>query len=146
MFNPLNNPIVLKTVLSKAQEELNESLKFRKKQFDNKLLYMWVEIDNADNLAYVCLKNEKGETLVRMTVEELLEDKDIKNQLIKIPAMIRPFINYKKIVPEMNQKLLRELGHDKFLKITEGSKKAKIDMFDWNKIIHSNVDLYFLFG
>ena len=107
---------------------------------------MWVEIDNADNLAYVCLKNEKGETLVRMTVEELLEDKDIKNQLNKIPAMIKPFINYKKIVPEMNQKLLRELGHDKFLKITEGSKKAKIDMFDWNKITHSNVDLYFLLG
>ena len=96
--NPLNNPLIVKTVLSKAQEELNESLRFRKKQFQNPNLYMWVEIDEKLMIPFVCLKNESAENLVRLNAEELLNDKDIKEQLKKIPAIVRPFINFKKIV------------------------------------------------
>jgi hypothetical protein len=130
MFNPLNNPLIVKTVLEKAEEELNESLKFRKKQFSNENLYMWVECDISKNLAYICLRNEFDENLVRMTAEELMEDKDIKEQMKKIPSIVRPFLNFKKIIPEMNQALFEKLGSSKFLKITEGTSKANIFLSD----------------
>ena len=45
---------------------------------------MWVEIDSVKQLAYISLRNELDENLVKMTAEELLADKDIKEQLKKI--------------------------------------------------------------
>jgi len=146
MFNPLNNPLIVRTVLDKAQEELNESLKFRKKQFNNQQLYMWVEIDTVKNLAYVCLRNELNENLVRMTAEELLEDKDIKEQLKKIPAIVRPFLNFKKIIPEMNQTLCRKMGAAKFLKITEGQSKANLFYCNADGTLIQSVSLFEIFG
>lgn len=146
MFNPLNNPIVIRTVLDKAEEELNESLKFRKIQFNNDQLYMWVEIEMERQLAFICLRNELNDNLVRMTAEELLEDKDIKDQLRKIPAIVRPFINFKKIIPEMNKSLCQKLGNSKFLKITEGPQKASISLCDIEGKNERKLSLYDLFA
>jgi hypothetical protein len=145
-LNPLNNPVVVKTVLSKAQEELNESLKFRKRQFQNPKLYMWVEIDLQKKIPYVCLKNESAEDIVRLTAEELLNDKDIKEQLNKIPAIVRPFINFKKIVPEMNQILVKKLGSTRFIKIEEGDKTAYLEIWNREEAIVKNLSLYDIFG
>lgn len=144
--NPLNNPLIVKTVLSKAQEELNESLRFRKKQFQNPNLYMWVEIDEKLMIPFVCLKNESAENLVRLNAEELLNDKDIKDQLKKIPAIVRPFINFKKIVPEMNQILIQKLGTYRFIKIEEGSKTAYLEIWNREKAIIKNISLNDIFG
>ena len=146
MFNPLNNPLVIRTVLEKAEEELNESLKFRKKQFANDQLYMWVEVDLSKNLAYIILRNELDENLVRMTAQELMEDKDIKEQLKKIPAIVRPFLNFKKIIPEMNQTLCKKLGNTKFLKITEGTSRANIFYCDADGKMQEPVRLFDIFG
>jgi hypothetical protein len=146
MFNPLKNPLVIRTVLEKAEEELNESLKFRKKQFGNDQLYMWVEIDLSKNLAYISLRNELDENLVRMTAQELMEDKDIKEQLKKIPAIVRPFLNFKKIIPEINQTLCKKLGNTKFLKITEGTSRANIFYCDADGKILEPVRLFDIFG
>jgi hypothetical protein len=145
-LNPLNNPVVVKTVLSKAQEELNESLKFRKRQFQNPNLYMWVEIDEQKKIPYVCLKNASAEDIVRLTAEELLNDKDIKEQLNKIPAIVRPFINFKKIVPEMNQILIKKLGSTRFIKIKEGDKTAYLEIWNREEAIVKNLSLYDIFG
>ena len=145
-LNPLNNPVVVKTVLSKAQEELNESLKFRKRQFQNPKLYMWVEIDLQKKIPYFCLKNESAEDIVRLTAEELLNDKDIKEQLNKIPAIVRPFINFKKIVPEMNQILVKKLGSTRFIKIEEGDKTAYLEIWNREEAIVKNLSLYDIFG
>lgn len=145
-LNPLNNPVVVKTVLSKAQEELNESLKFRKRQFQNPNLYMWVEIDEQKKIPYVCLKNESAENIVRLTAEELLNDRDIKEQLNKIPAIVRPFINFKKIVPEMNQILIKKLGSTRFIKIEEGHKTAYLELWNRDEAIVKNLSLYDIFG
>jgi hypothetical protein len=144
--NPLNNPLIVKTVLSKAQEELNESLRFRKKQFNNPYLYMWVEIDERLNIPFVCLKNEAAENIVRLSAEELLNDKDIKEQLKKIPAIVRQFINFKKIVPEMNQVLVQKLGSTKFIKIEEGAKTAYLEIWNNEKAIVKNLSLNEIFG
>jgi len=146
MFNPLNNPLVIRTVLEKAEEELNASLKFRKKQFGNDQLYMWVEIDLSKNLAYISLRNELDENLVRMTAQELMEDKDIKEQLKKIPAIVRPFLNFKKIIPEMNQTLCKKLGNTKFLKITEGTSRANVFYCDADGKILEPARLFDIFG
>jgi hypothetical protein len=146
MFNPLNNPIVIRTVLDKAQEELNESLKFRKRQFNNDKLYMWVEIDSVKQLAYIILRNELDENLVKMTAEELMADKDIKEQLKKIPSIVRPFLNFKKIIPEMNKTLCRKLGESKFLKITEGSKSANIFICDLDGANSKATSLFDIFA
>jgi hypothetical protein len=146
MFNPLNNTLVIRTVLEKAEEELNESLKFRKKQFTNNQLYMWVEIDLSKNLAYIILRNELDENLVRMTAQELMEDKDIKEQLKKIPAIVRPFLNFKKISLEINHTLCKKLGSTKFLKITEGTSRANIFYYDADGKMLEPLRLFDIFG
>jgi hypothetical protein len=146
MFNPLNNPIVIRTVLDKAQEEINESLRFRKRQFNNDKLYMWVEIDSVKELAYISLRNELDENLVKMTAEELMEDNDIKEQLKKIPSIVRPFLNFKKIIPEINRTLCRKLGASTFIKITESSRLANISICDSIGANSKAVSLYDIFA
>ena len=146
MFNPLNNPLVVRTVLDKAQEELNEALRYRKKQFNNPNLYMWVEIDQKENIPYISLRNELGADVVRMTAEQLLEDEAIKQQLKKIPALVRPFINFNKIIPVMSKKLIAELGANEALKVMEGPKTALIERWKGNEILKKDVDLYQVFG
>lgn len=138
--------MVVRTVLAKAQEELNDALRFRKKQFNDPNLYLWVEIDIAENEPFVCLKNENAENLIRLTAEQLLQDKDIQHQLKKIPSIVRSFINFKKIVPIMNERLILELGTEKFLKISEGNSTAILEIYKEGIVVRKNVDLYQIFG
>jgi hypothetical protein len=107
---------------------------------------MWVEIDEQKKIPYVCLKNASAEDIVRLTAEELLNDKDIKEQLNKIPAIVRPFINFKKIVPEMNQILIKKLGSTRFIKIEEGDKTAYLEIWNREEAIVKNLSLYDIFG
>ncbi len=146
MFNPLNNPFVVRTVLDKAQEELNEQLRYRKKQFNNPLLYMWVEIDQLKSMPFVCLRNENDENIVRMTAEELFQDDVVKQQLKKIPMIVRPFINFKWLIPEMNKRLVKDLAFTKYIKIMEGQKTAALEIWEKDKLLQENVDLYQIFG
>ena len=146
MFNPLNNPFVVRTVLDKAQEELNEQLRYRKKQFNNPKLYMWVEIDPLKSIPYVCLRNENDENIVRMTAEELLQDEAVKQQLKKIPMMVRPFINFKWLISEINKRLVKDLALTKFIKITEGQKTAELEIWEKDKPLQVNIDLFQIFG
>lgn len=145
MFNPLKNPFIVRTVLDKAQEELNEQLRYRKQQFNNPKLYMWVEIDKIEQIPYICLRDESGQNIVRMTAEELLQDDVIKKQLQKIPAIVRPFIKLHKIIPEMNILLTKKLGVEKFIKVWEGKKSAYIELWEGNTLLKEGVSLYDLF-
>gem|GEM_PF-6369302 len=141
--NPLKNPKVLNMVFGKAQEELNEALIYRKKQFEDPNLYMWVEIERG--LPFVCLRNQAGENLVRMTAQQLLEDKAIQLQLKKIPAIVRPFIKWDIVLPKMNAILVSKLGEDQNIKVTEGPKKAIVDLWELGKEREKNVSLAQIF-
>ena len=146
MFNPLKNPVVVRTVFNKAQEELNQALIYRKKQFNNPNLYMWVEVDNLEQIPYISLRDEKQQNLIRMTAEELLQDEAIQAQLNKIPTFVKPFIKLKKIVPLMNQKLLDKLGPKQYIRVKEGKETAKLDLIEGSMIIQSNVSLNEIFS
>jgi len=130
-------------VFGKAQEELNEALIYRKKQFEDPNLYMWVEIERG--LPFVCLRNQAGENLVRMTAQQLLEDKAIQLQLKKIPAIVRPFIKWDIVLPKMNAILVSKLGEDQNIKVTEGPKKAIVDLWELGKEREKNVSLAQIF-
>ncbi len=145
MLNPLKNPLVIKTVLDKAQQELSEAIRYRKMQFDNPNLYLWVEVDKTENRPYICLRDELGKNLVRMTGKELLEDPSIQLQLKRIPSFVRPFIKFDKIVPIMDQQIVDYLGTAKFLKVMEGQKMALIELWDSQQCIKQNMRLTEIF-
>lgn len=138
--------MVVRTVLDKAQVELNESLRYRKIQFNNPNLYMWVEIDNALQIPYICLRDEFDQNVVRMTAAELIKDEAIKKQLKKIPIFVRPFIKLDKIIPEMNTFLVQKLNDNQFIKIQEGPKTAVLELWEAKQIIKKDVKLYELFA
>jgi len=146
MLNPLKNPLVVRTVLEKAGVELNQALKYRKKQFDDETLYMWVEIDKAEDMPYISLRNSQTETLIKMTGKELLQDEAIQQQLNKVPFFVRKFIKFDKIVPLMNNRLKKELKPRQYLKVTEGEKIAVIELWEENKILEKGLTLQDLFG
>ena len=146
MLNPLKNPVVVRTVLDKAQLELNESLQYRKLQFNNPNLYMWVEIDKTIQIPYICLRDENDLNVVRMTAEELLKDDAIKKQLKKIPIFVRPFIKFDKIIPQMNKFLINKLGNSKFIKILEGNKTAELELWEGPQILKKGLALHELFS
>ena len=141
--NPLKNPKVLDMVFGKAQEELNEALIYRKKQFEDPNLYMWVEVEQG--LPFVCLRNLAGENLVRMTAQQLLQDEAIQQQLKKIPSIVRPFIKWDVVLPKMNAILVRKLGTDKNIKVTEGPQKAIIDLWEAGEERQKNISLSKIF-
>lgn len=146
MLNPLKNPLVIRTVLDKAQHELNEAIRYRKMQFDNPNLYLWVEVDKAENHPYICLKDENAENVVRMTATELFEDPSIQLQLKRIPSFVRPFIKFDKIIPIMNRQILEYLGTERFLKVMEGKKTAEIELWDEHQCLEKGMTLAKIFG
>jgi hypothetical protein len=81
-----------------------------------------------------------------MTAEELLQDEAVKQQLKKIPMMVRPFINFKWLISEINKRLLKDLALTKFIKITEGQKTAELEIWEKDKPLQSNIDLFQIFG
>lgn len=146
MLNPLKNPLVIRTVLDKAQSELKEAIRYRKMEFDNPKLYLWVEVDKAENHPYICLKDENAKNVVRMTATELFDDPSIQLQLKRIPSFVRPFIKFDKIIPVMNRQILEYLGTERFLKIMEGAKTAEIELWDTNNCLKKGMSLVDIFG
>ena len=146
MFNPLKNPTVIRTILDKAERELNEAVRYRKRQFNNPNLYFWVEIDKAEEIPYISLCDENDIVLVKMTASQLMEDEAIKNQLNTIPSFVRSFLNFKKLIPAMNKRLMKELKPNQNLKIVEGKERAEIELWENNRLVQSAISLVDIFG
>ena len=106
---------------------------------------MWVEIDILEQIPYICLRDENGQNLVRMTAEALLKDEAIQKQMKKIPVFVRPFIKFDKIIPNLNRLLTEKLGNNQFIKVTEGKNTAFIELWEGDSLLKSGISLYELF-
>jgi hypothetical protein len=145
MFNPLNNKMVLQTIMNKVEVELNNALIFRKKQFNDNTLFFTVEIDTNLQKPMISLRKPADETLVKMTANELIRDENIKKQLDKIPAFLKSLINFDKIILKIENKLKEKLKENHRLKISENKIKAKIDLHSGENLLIENIDLYQFF-
>jgi hypothetical protein len=145
MFNPLNNKMVLQTIMNKVEIELNNALIFRKKQFNDKDLYFWVEINPIIQKPLISLRKPNNEILIEMTATELIKDEHIKKQLDKIPTFIKSLINFDKIIIKIESKLSEKLVENTSLKITESKNKAKTDIFKNELSFAENIDIYQFF-
>jgi len=145
MFNPLNNKMVLQTIMNKVEIELNNAVIFRKKQFNDNELYFWIEINPTLQKPMISLRKPKNQVLIEMSAAELIKDEHIKKQLEKIPSFIKSLINFDKIILKIEAKLSEKLNGNHCLKITENKNKAKTDLLN-NKIpVTENIDIYHFF-
>jgi hypothetical protein len=124
MFNLFKLDFVIEKALDQAAVELNEALRYRQKQFARpKAFFIASQTDQGPRIALYC--PEQAQTLVSLSVQELLQQPETQAQLQKIPAMVQKLINWPKVIQRIEQRI-EALGTETELHIQPGPKQAQL--------------------
>ncbi|MCH2043591.1 MAG: hypothetical protein MK212_05575 [Saprospiraceae bacterium] len=144
MFKKMwKTPVFINPILDRAQKEINNAVIRGRKDHNDPNIWLKVQMDQQDQLPHIYVTEDGGKVYEDLLLADLVADDEVQNQVKSLPSFVRKMINFDKIVAALNRAIGQSLGNNKYAKVTQGNKTAKIDLHqkDGDVLVESNIAL-----